>query len=71
MTRKLINMHISFWCKERGELTIRAVIMVLILCIAYLSDPGAINHFIRYLLNDLFGQVHKSFGPHTTTLKGH
>jgi len=71
MMLKLVNWHISFWNQEKGELTIRAIIMVLILCIAYLSDPGAINHFVSYLLNDLFGQVHKSFHGHTTTVKGH
>jgi hypothetical protein len=53
---------------ERGEITFKMIFSFLILSLAYLSDPQAVNHFVAYLLNDIFGQLHKSFGGHVQTV---
>lgn len=52
---------------ERGELTIRMFFGVLVLCVAYLMDPGAFNGFFHYVLTQFFGHVHQAFDTHTQT----
>jgi hypothetical protein len=47
---------------QRGQMSGVGVVGLLLLIVAYLTDPTPFNHFVHWLLHDLFGTVRSSFG---------